>query len=170
MRGPESFDAETPTRRALSQESGECLQLLLGSVALYMSVGAETWYRLCEQLRAEITYKYDLPPLTVRLRRDVDVNMADTPTVGTPSAGKKRSRDDDVDANVFELEMRYEKVGDAVVIFAEKSIADAIDRKHVLVLLTVTHGPKTPFSTRQLHLQYPGLIKGPNTTATTSPQ
>jgi hypothetical protein len=42
----------------------------------------------------------------------LDVNMADTPAVSTPSAGQKRSREDDEGEEVaWDFDLRAEKVG-----------------------------------------------------------
>lgn len=81
-----------------------------------MSAGTESWYGVCERLCAGFTYKHDLPPLAVRLRSKaavvVDVNMTDTHFTSTPTAGQKRSRDDDDDGEVvLEDAFRFEKVG-----------------------------------------------------------
>ena len=88
-----------------------------------MSVGAESWYKLCERLCAGFTYNnnYDcagLPPLAVRLRTPTaeDVNMTDMNAhlaglISTSATGQKRSRDDDDDDEiVLEDAFRFEKV------------------------------------------------------------
>ena len=87
-----------------------------------MTLGAEAWFLICERLRAGHSslrhYDSPLSPSVALTDCDLDVNMADTPISLTPSAGKKRSRDeDDVDGNVFKFEPRFEKVGTCV--FAE---------------------------------------------------
>ena len=85
-----------------------------------MRAGAETWYALCEQLRAGFTYTSNcpLPPLTFRPKTAasppplLDVNMADSPAVSTPTAGQKRSREDDEGEEVgWDFDLRAEKVG-----------------------------------------------------------
>lgn len=57
---------------------------------------------------------FRLPPLPVRLRRCVDVNMADPEPVaitrGAAMAGKKRSRDEDEEEDGFSFGERFEKV------------------------------------------------------------
>lgn len=80
-----------------------------------MTIGADGWFRLCEQLRAghsSILLDLDLPLSAAPTAFDLDVNMADSPYIFTPSAGQKRSRDDndDLDIDVYEYEARLEKV------------------------------------------------------------
>lgn len=84
-----------------------------------MRAGAEAWFALCEQLRAgrRFTYNSPLPPLTFRPKVTptstplvLDVVMADTPAVSTPSAGMKRSREDDDGEEPWDFDMRAEKV------------------------------------------------------------
>jgi hypothetical protein len=86
-----------------------------------MRAGAEAWWAICEQLRAgrRFTYNCPLPPLTFRPKATpapaptslvLDVVMADTPTVSTPSAGMKRSREDEGDEEPWDFDLRAEKV------------------------------------------------------------
>lgn len=81
-----------------------------------MRAGAEAWYALCEQLRAgRFTYNCPLPPLTFRPKATpaplvLDVMMADTPAVSTPSAGMKRSREDECEEEPWDFDLRAEKV------------------------------------------------------------
>ena len=84
-----------------------------------MRAGAEAslgWYALCE-LRAgrRFTYKCPLPPLSFRPKTTppplvLDVVMADTSGVSTPSAGMKRSREDDGEEEPWDFDLRAEKV------------------------------------------------------------
>ena len=115
MAGLNPSNPVTPTasteRGALSQEfrrarSRRCWTLLHP----YMRIGAETWYTLCERLRAEASYSRDLPPLALRLRRAGDVNMANATVMSTPVTGKKRSRDDEEEEISLEDGFRFEKV------------------------------------------------------------
>ena len=119
----------------------------------YMSAGAETWYSLCEQLCARPVFQHELPPLTLRFRRDLDVNMADTPRLGTPFAGKKRSRDDDGDEDIIDIELRYEKAGSGERhgILNRNQTANKGRRKHALDLATAIPGHKILFSIRLQH-------------------
>jgi hypothetical protein len=82
-----------------------------------MRPGAEAWYALCEHLRAgrRFTYNCPLPPLTFRPKVTpappvLDVVMAGTPTVSTPSAGMKRSREDEGEEEPWDFDLRAEKV------------------------------------------------------------
>ena len=78
-----------------------------------MRVAAESWYALCEQLAAPFTYSHPLPPLTFRpkfVSVALDTIMADTPRVSTPHSGMKRSREDEGEDVVWDLEIRAEKV------------------------------------------------------------
>ena len=83
----------------------------------YMPAGAEKWFYLCEELSAghRFTKNCSLPPLTFRPKVTpvplvLDVVMADTPAVSTPSAGMKRSREDDVGEEPWDFDLRAEKV------------------------------------------------------------
>ena len=79
-----------------------------------MRSGSKGWYIICEGLGAghsSLLLDRDLPLFAAPIHWDLDVNMSDSPYIFTPSAGRKRSRnDDDGDMDVYEYETRLEKV------------------------------------------------------------
>lgn len=89
-----------------------------------MTLGAAAWFRECERLRAghaSFLVDHTLPLKAGATAFDLDVNMEDTPILFTPSAGQKRLRDDDDDADVFQHELRVEKVSNAPIVAATAS-------------------------------------------------
>lgn len=120
-----------------------------------MTLGAEAWYFICENIVAaragHSSLLFTSPPLSgqsiARAVVDFDVNMAETPISFTSSAGKKRSRDADGDADAFEYEARLEKVGErhALSLCVEIGLTWSHCRKHARLLagaILVTHGAR----------------------------
>ena len=101
--------------RCHSHSTWSACEIVLANTpdVVLMPAGSTRWYQLCERLERQPAPTYSSAPLTVRLRVDVDMADAATPTM----AGKKRSRDDaGPDDDGLAMGTRFGKVSVAFIL------------------------------------------------------